>query len=96
MYTYIHTYIPLQIRLIVPLLDNQSLWFGGVKDFAVLYKDDIGGNDNITEKTFFTDGTVREGFKHFIRSLLLRNNTLTGVLYKDVRTPCWCFLSGFF
>lgn len=56
------------------MLDNWS-WWGGHAEFAALY----GKN----REEFYTDSTVRDGFKNFLRFLLERRNAETGVLYKD-------------
>lgn len=62
------------LRLVIPFIDNWE-WWGGVKQFAGLYGKARGA--------FYRDPEVRRGFKDFVRFLLLRNNTQTGVLYRD-------------
>lgn len=64
------------IRVIIPFIASQS--FGtirGVDEFAQL-----AGKPGIA---FWTDPEVKEDFKHFLRFLLNRRNTITGRLYKD-------------
>lgn len=62
------------VRLVLPFIDNWE-WWGGIKQFAALYGKPFGA--------FYRDAAVRAGFKDLVRFLLLRNNTETGVLYKD-------------
>jgi len=64
------------IRVIIPFIASQS--FGtirGVDEFAQLT-----GKPGIA---FWTDPEVKEDFKHFLRFILNRRNTITGRLYKD-------------
>jgi hypothetical protein len=64
------------VRIILPFIASQS--FGtirGVDEFAQL-----AGKPGIA---FWTDPAVKEDFKHFLRFILNRRNTITGRLYKD-------------
>jgi quercetin dioxygenase-like cupin family protein len=64
------------VRVIIPFIASQS--FGtirGVDEFAQL-----AGKPGIA---FWTDPEVKEDFKHFLRFILSRRNTITGRLYKD-------------
>lgn len=64
------------VRVIIPFIASQS--FGnvrGVDEFALL-----SGKPG---PSFWTDPEVKEDFKHFLRTLLNRRNTITGILYKD-------------
>jgi hypothetical protein len=62
------------IYLIIPFIDEWN-WFGGISEFSALY----GQNRN----AFFTNPTVKEGFKHFMSYVLNRVNIYTGIAYKD-------------
>ncbi len=62
------------VRIIIPFIDNWE-WWGGVKQFAGMYGKPFGD--------FYRNAEVRRGFKDLVRFLLLRNNTETGVLYRD-------------
>jgi mannan endo-1,4-beta-mannosidase len=67
------------LRIIIPLVDNWR-WFGGAADWARL-----SGTDN-----FWTDEKAKILFKGFISWLLERENTVTGLKYKDDPTIlCW-------
>ena len=71
----------LDIKLIIPIID-QYHWWGGIEEFAKLY--------GKSKAEFFTDPIVRNGWKMLLNSILNRNNTLTGVLYKnDPAILCW-------
>ena len=64
------------VRVILPFIASQT--FGtirGVDEFAAL-----SGKPGIA---FWTDPEVKEDFKHFLRFLLNRRNTVSGILYKD-------------
>lgn len=79
-----------QVRLIVPLIDNYYDYFGGLRDFASYYcssgndTDSSCGGGVVDEVTFFTEPSVRRGFKDYIHWLVNRNNSITGVAYRDV------------
>lgn len=60
------------VRVIIPLVDNWA-WFGGYAEWAAL----SGVGD------FWDDPKARSEFKKFISWLLMRKNTVTGVLYRD-------------
>lgn len=62
------------VYLIIPIIDEWN-WFGGIQEFAAMY--------GKTRSQFFTDSTVKAGFKHLINYLLNRVNTYTGIKYKD-------------
>ncbi|TVP96058.1 MAG: hypothetical protein EA374_02480, partial [Acholeplasmatales bacterium] len=64
----------MDVKLIIPFIDEWD-WFGGIAAFAALY--------GKPRSAFFTDPEIKAGFKHLIEFVLLRENTLTGVLYKD-------------
>jgi mannan endo-1,4-beta-mannosidase len=65
------------IRILVPLIASQSFpTIRGVDEFAALSgKTAVGA--------FWTDETVKDDFKHFIKYLMNRKNTITGIRYKD-------------
>ncbi len=62
------------IRLIIPFIDEWE-WFGGIKEFAALY--------GKPKAAFFTDPEIKDAFKDFIAYVLTRENTYTGVQYKN-------------
>ncbi len=62
------------IYLIIPFIDEWN-WFGGVAEFSTLY--------GKSKTQFFTDATVKQGFKDLLYYVLNRTNTYTGVKYKD-------------
>ncbi|TPX30460.1 hypothetical protein SmJEL517_g05970 [Synchytrium microbalum] len=62
------------IRVIIPIIDNWE-WHGGVKDFAAFR--------GKRELEFWTDSLVRNDFKQVIQQVILRRNTVTGVVYRD-------------
>jgi mannan endo-1,4-beta-mannosidase len=63
------------IRVVIPFIDNWE-WWGGVKQFSALHGGKAFGD-------FYRDPDVRRGFEDLVRFLVLRNNTETGVLYRD-------------
>lgn len=63
-----------KIKLIVPFIDNYEFW-GGIQSFSSLY-----GRQTAD---FYSNPVVINGFKRLISLILNRNNTLTGILYKD-------------
>ncbi|KAI9328545.1 glycoside hydrolase superfamily [Obelidium mucronatum] len=64
-----------QIRIIIPFIDKWPFW-GGVPEFSKW----IG---NKTADAFWTDTAVKNNFKSIIRYILERNNSISGVLYRD-------------
>jgi len=62
------------LRIILPFIDNWE-WWGGIRQFCAFFGVDF--------KEFYTDEKVKLGFKAYIRHILTRKNTITGVLYKD-------------
>ena len=65
-----------KVKVILPLIDRWS-WHGGIPEFNKLY----GNNDDLD--AFFTNRTLIEGFKNFIRVIVTRVNTVTGRAYRD-------------
>jgi len=64
------------VRLIIPFIASQSFpTIRGVDEFALL-----SGKPG---PSFWTDPEVKEDFRHFLRYILNRRNTITGRLYKD-------------
>lgn len=69
------------IRLIIPLLNNWK-WMGGVPQYA-----EFRGKDS---KDFWSDPQLIADFKKTIDFVLNRNNTVTGIKYKDDQAIlCW-------
>lgn len=71
------------VRFIIPFIASQS--FGGIRgvdEFAALAGKPAG--------SFWTDEEVKADFRHFLDFILLRRNSITGVLYKDdPAILCW-------
>ncbi len=64
----------LDIRLIVPFVDNWW-WWGGINEYAAFRGKEKGA--------FWTDREIIADFKETIRYLLTRTNTVTGIMYRD-------------
>lgn len=62
------------VRIIIPLIDKYD-YHGGIKQFSQIYGGD--GTD------FYTNRDVIDGFKDYIKYILYRENTITGVKYRD-------------
>ncbi len=60
------------IRVILCLVKENSYW-GGTAAFSALY----GGGD------YYTDSTVKNGFRHLLNTMANRKNHYTGVAYKN-------------
>ncbi len=71
------------LRLVLPLTNNWSA-FGGIDQY-VQWADLADGDSGRTwyHDDFFTDPTVRGYYKQWVRTLMNRTNTITGVRYKD-------------
>jgi len=70
------------IRLIVYLTNNFTA-YGGKRRY-VQWR--LGPDSNPTEEQlgiFYTDATIKQWFKDYVRKLLERRNTVTGALYED-------------
>ncbi len=73
------------VRLIVYLTNNFTA-YGGKRRY-VQWR--LGPNSDPTEEQlgmFYTDATIKQWFKDYLRKLLERRNTVTGALYKDEPT----------
>ncbi|KAJ3012657.1 hypothetical protein HKX48_006166 [Thoreauomyces humboldtii] len=66
------------IKVIIPLIDRWE-WWGGVMSFTGLVDQTLHNSPN----DFFTNRPVIDAFKSVVGQLLNRNNTVTGVLYKN-------------
>jgi hypothetical protein len=64
------------IRLVVPFVDNWS-YFGGMDQY-VEWSDTADEHDD-----FYTDATTRQLYKDYVHHFLTRENTLTGVQYRN-------------
>ncbi len=62
------------VRLVLPFVD-QWWWWGGIADYA--------GFRGLDEASFWTDEQVMADFEETIRFLVERENTVTGVVYRD-------------
>ncbi|MDR3738974.1 MAG: hypothetical protein P4L40_08130 [Terracidiphilus sp.] len=72
------------VRLIIPFIASQSFrGIRGVDEFAALSGSRAVGS-------FWEDETVKSDFRHFLKFLLNRKNTVNGILYKDdPAILCW-------
>ncbi|KAJ3169704.1 hypothetical protein HDU87_000586 [Geranomyces variabilis] len=66
------------IRLIVPFIDRWE-WWGGYESFVNL----LPNNPALPASAFFTDATAIAAFKSIVGQIITRNNTVTGVVYRD-------------
>lgn len=64
------------VRLIIPFIASQS--FGGIRGV-----DEFSALAGKPKGSFWTDEALKEDFKHFLRFILNRKNTVNGILYKD-------------
>ncbi|NJK93902.1 MAG: hypothetical protein HC830_03880 [Bacteroidetes bacterium] len=64
------------VRLIIPFIASQS--FGGIRGV-----DEFSALAGKPRGSFWTDPGVKEDFRHFLRFILNRKNTVNGLLYKD-------------
>jgi len=71
------------VRLIIPFIASQSFAsVRGVDEFSTLSGKPKG--------SFWTDETVKADFRHFLDFVVLRTNTVNGILYKnDPAILCW-------
>jgi hypothetical protein len=67
------------IRVIIPFVDNNA-FFGGNEQFAQLYNTE---RSQKTRHDFYHDPEIVQGFKDLVTYVLERENTYTGVKYKD-------------
>lgn len=66
----------LGLRLVIALVDNWEIFFGGVNQYVLWH----GRTDH---GDFYTDRRIRNTYKDWVTHLLNRTNTLTGVRYGD-------------
>lgn len=66
---------PLGVRIIIPFIDNWE-WWGGTGAFASLH-----GHSNPAD--FYTSPIVKTSFQRLIRTVINRNNTISGIRYRD-------------
>lgn len=68
------------IRMILKLTNNWEA-YGGIRRYVAWQ---LGRNPNANEHSrFYTDGTIKQWFKNYVRMIVERRNTVTNVLYKD-------------
>ncbi|KAG4170000.1 hypothetical protein ERO13_A12G118650v2 [Gossypium hirsutum] len=72
-----------KIHLILSLVNNFKD-FGGKGKYVQWAKQ--RGQDLENEDDFYTNSLVKEYYKNHVKVVLMRNNTITGVLYKDDTT----------
>lgn len=64
------------VRVLIPIIASQKFkGWKGVDEFAALSGKPAG--------TFWTDKAVKEDFRHYLRFIVNRRNTVSGLLYKD-------------
>lgn len=64
------------IRIIFNLLDNWEWWWGGINQYVIWH----GGNSH---GEFYTREDIKQTYKNWVSYLLNRENSITGVKYKD-------------
>ncbi|TPX58347.1 hypothetical protein PhCBS80983_g03179 [Powellomyces hirtus] len=64
------------IRIIFPFIDRWE-WWGGVESFVKLI------NPSLPPSAFYSNPAVMGVFKSIISQIVLRNNTVSGILYRD-------------
>ncbi|VFQ62410.1 unnamed protein product [Cuscuta campestris] len=67
------------MKVILSLADN---WkdYGGMEKYVEWVH---GGEKNLSAELFFSDYKVKEHFKNHVQAILTRNNSISGVMYKD-------------
>ncbi|KAJ3032960.1 hypothetical protein HK097_005016, partial [Rhizophlyctis rosea] len=63
------------VRIIIPFIDNWE-WWGGIESFTSLH-----GSSNRDD--FYTSQAIRASFLSLITTIVERNNTITGIRYKN-------------
>lgn len=64
------------IRIIFNLLDNWEWWWGGVNQYVIW-------NGGTSHGEFYVDEDIKQAYKNWVSYLLNRENSYTGVKYKD-------------
>jgi hypothetical protein len=71
-----------RIRVIITLVDNHSIYFGGYQNYAAFR--------NKAPDLFWTDPQLISDFKQTVEHMILRKNSFTGVTWKDdPAILCW-------
>ncbi|XP_062088231.1 mannan endo-1,4-beta-mannosidase 6-like [Humulus lupulus] len=70
-----------KIRLILSLVNNLDA-FGGKTQY-VRWAEEAGVNVSLTNDSFFSHPTVKDYYKAYIRAILTRKNSLSGVKYSE-------------
>ncbi|XP_065852964.1 mannan endo-1,4-beta-mannosidase 6-like [Euphorbia lathyris] len=69
------------IRLILSLVNNLNA-FGGKAQY-VKWAQDAGVNVSSSDDSFFSHSTIKDYYKAYIKAILTRKNSLSGVRYSD-------------
>ncbi|MFN0110050.1 MAG: hypothetical protein ACKVZH_14440 [Blastocatellia bacterium] len=69
------------IRLILYLTNNFTA-YGGIRRYVRWHLGREAASDQEVQ-LFYTEATIKQAFKNYVRMLLERRNTVTGLLYKD-------------
>ncbi|KAM7259490.1 hypothetical protein ACFE04_015231 [Oxalis oulophora] len=72
-----------EIKLVLSLVNNYEQ-FGGKKQYVDWARNQ--GQTISSDDDFFTNSAVKDYYKNHIKSVLTRQNTMTGMLYKDETT----------
>ena len=72
------------VRVIIPFIDPYG-YNGGIPAFNDLFGKKIEGDGSLVPNAakFFSDAEIKAEFQDFVRYVLNRKNTITGVYYKD-------------
>ncbi|KAJ9180849.1 hypothetical protein P3X46_009046 [Hevea brasiliensis] len=69
------------IRLILSLVNNLNA-FGG-KDQYVRWAQEAGINVSSSDDSFFSNPTIKDYYKAYVKAILMRKNSMSGVRYSD-------------
>ncbi|WCJ28121.1 Mannan endo-1 4-beta-mannosidase 1 [Euphorbia peplus] len=70
-----------RIRLILSLVNNLNA-FGGKAQY-VKWAQEAGINVSSSDDSFFSHSTIKDYYKDYIKAILMRKNSLSGVRYSD-------------
>jgi hypothetical protein len=67
------------VRIVFPIIDRWD-WWGGISSFVALHSN---STDPTSPNSFFSDPAIISNFKAVISFILNRNNSRSGILYKN-------------
>ena len=73
------------IRLIIPFVDN-ARWWGGIEDYVELWNDAHPNEEPLQKEDFWSHPDTQDYYLQVVDFLLNRENTVTGIVYKDDTT----------